>query len=58
VTWRRSAPTPTFNGKFRIKRIVITNASVSLMTAAAGFYPAASKGGMAIVASGQARIAH
>lgn len=46
--------TPTFNGKFRIKRIVITNASVSLTTAAGGFYPAASKGGTAVVASGQA----
>lgn len=45
--------TPTFNGKFRIKRVVITNASVSLTTAAGGFYPAASKGGTAIVASGQ-----
>jgi hypothetical protein len=44
---------PTFQGKFRIKRIVITNASISLDTAAGGFYPAASKGGTAVVAAGQ-----
>lgn len=46
--------TPTFNGKFRVKRIVVLNASVSLTTAAGGVYPAAAKGGTAVVASGQA----
>lgn len=45
--------TPTFSGKFRIKRVVVTNASISLTTAAGGFYPAAAKGGTAIVASSQ-----
>jgi hypothetical protein len=45
---------PTFNGKFRIRRVVVLNASVSLTTAAGGFYPAAAKGGTAVVASGQA----
>lgn len=36
-----------------IDRIVITNASASLSLAAGGFYTAASKGGVAIVAAGQ-----
>lgn len=44
---------PTFNGKFRVKRFVVANASTSLTTAAGGIYPAASKGGTAQVASGQ-----
>ena len=47
--------TPTFNGKFRVKRIVVINTSLSGMsTAAGGFYTAASKGGSAIVPAGQA----
>lgn len=46
--------TPTFTGLWRAKRFVISNASISLTTAAGGFYPAASKGGTALVASGQA----
>jgi hypothetical protein len=45
---------PTFQGKYRIKRIVILNASLSLTTAAGGFYSAAAKGGTAVVASSQA----
>jgi hypothetical protein len=45
--------TPTFNGKFRVKRYVITEASTSLTTAAGGIYPAASKGGTPQVAAGQ-----
>lgn len=46
--------TPTFNGKFRVKRIVVINTSVNGMSAAAGgIYTAASKGGSAIVAAGQ-----
>jgi hypothetical protein len=40
--------------KYIIRRIVVTNASVSLSTAAGGVYPAVSKGGTAIVAAGQA----
>jgi hypothetical protein len=40
--------------KYIIRRIVVTNASVSLSTAAGGVYPQASKGGTAIVAAGQA----
>jgi hypothetical protein len=39
--------------RYRITKITVTNASVSLTTAAGGVYPAASKGGTAIVASGQ-----
>ncbi len=39
---------------FRITKITAKNASISLTTAAGGVYPAASKGGTAIVASGQA----
>lgn len=40
--------------KFRPTKITCLNASVSLTTAAGGIYPAASKGGTAIVAAGQA----
>ena len=40
--------------KYIIRRIVATNASISLSTAAGGVYPAVSKGGTAIVAAGQA----
>ena len=40
--------------KYIIRRIVATNASTSLTTAAGGIYPAVSKGGTAIVAAGQA----
>jgi hypothetical protein len=40
--------------KFIITRIVVTNASTSLTTAAGGVYPAVSKGGTAIVAAAQA----
>jgi hypothetical protein len=39
---------------FRITKITAKNASISLTTAAGGVYPAASKGGTAIVASSQA----
>lgn len=38
---------------FRLQAIIVTNATVSLTTAAGGFYPAASKGGTPIVASSQ-----
>jgi hypothetical protein len=40
--------------KYIIRRIVATNASISLSTAAGGIYPAVSKGGTAIVAAAQA----
>lgn len=43
----------TFSG-YIIERIVATNASISLTTAAGGIYTAAAKGGTAIVAAGQA----
>ena len=42
------------SSNYIIRRIVVTNASASLTTAAGGVYSAASKGGTAIVASGQA----
>ena len=37
--------------KFILRRIVVTNASISLSTAAGGVYTAASKGGTAVVAA-------
>lgn len=40
--------------KCYVDKIIVANASVSLTTAAGGFYSAASKGGSAIVAAGQA----
>lgn len=40
--------------KFILRRIVVTNASISLTTAAGGVYTAASKGGTAVVAAAQA----
>jgi hypothetical protein len=40
-------------GKFRITKIVITNASVSLSTAAGGFYTGAGKTGTTLVAASQ-----
>ena len=39
--------------KYIIRRIVVTNASVSLSTAAGGIYTAVSKGGTAVVAAAQ-----
>jgi len=39
--------------KYIIRRIVATNASISLTTAVGGIYPAVSKGGTAIVANTQ-----
>lgn len=40
--------------KYIVRRIIVTNASTSLTTAAGGVYTAASKGGTAIVAAAQA----
>jgi hypothetical protein len=45
--------TPTFNGKYRPKRFVFTNASTSLTTAAGGIYTGAGKTGTTLVAAGQ-----
>ncbi len=42
------------NARFRVIKITVENASVSLTTAAGGVYNAASKGGTALVASSQA----
>ena len=39
--------------KFVLRRIVVTNASISLTTAAGGVYTATSKGGVAVVAASQ-----
>ena len=39
--------------KFCLTRIIVTNTSLSLTTAAGGFYPAPSKGGTSIVANTQ-----
>src|SRR5215470_8316669 len=39
---------------FQLTSIIITHASISLTTAAGGFYPAASKGGTPIVSAAQA----
>jgi hypothetical protein len=39
--------------KYVIRRIIVTNASISLTTAAGGFYPAASKAGTPLVAAAQ-----
>lgn len=39
---------------FQITKITVTNCTGTLTLAAGGFYPSASKGGTAIVASGQA----
>ncbi len=38
---------------FQISSIIVTNATISLTTAAGGFYPAASKGGTPIVSAAQ-----
>lgn len=40
--------------KYIVRRIVVTNASISLTTAVGGIYPQVSKGGTAIVANSQA----
>lgn len=44
---------PSSINAFQLTGILITNASISLTTAAGGFYPAASKAGTAIVAASQ-----
>jgi len=42
------------SARFRVTKITVENASVSLTAAAGGVYPAASKGGTALVSSAQA----
>ena len=42
------------NARFRLTKLTVENASLSLTTAAGGVYNAASKGGTAAVAAGQA----
>jgi hypothetical protein len=44
---------PSGASAYHITRIIVTNASVSMTTAAGGVYTAASKGGTAIVAAAQ-----
>lgn len=44
---------PTSMTAFAITGIIVTNSQISLTTASGGFYPQTSKGGTAIVASGQ-----
>ena len=44
---------PQWITAFRLANIIITNASISLTTAAGGFYPQAAKGGTPIVANSQ-----
>ena len=44
---------PQYITAFRLANIIITNASISLTTAAGGFYPAAAKSGTPLVSAGQ-----
>lgn len=53
VTTDNIIPIATQADLYVIERIVVTNASISLTTAAGGVYTAAAKGGTAIVAAGQ-----
>jgi hypothetical protein len=50
----QSIPVTFPSGTYMVTDIVISNPSISLDTAAGGFYSAASKGGVAIVANSQA----
>ena len=51
VTTDQAIPIPY--AKYVVRRIVVTNASISLTLAAGGVYTATSKGGSAIVAAAQ-----
>lgn len=51
VTTDQAIPIPY--AKYRISKITVTNASVSMTTAAGGVYSAVSKGGSTIVAAAQ-----
>lgn len=48
-----ASPDLILNPHYRIDRITVTNASLSLTTAAGGVYTATSKGGTAVVAAAQ-----
>lgn len=50
----QAIPIPSVINKFNLTRIIVTNASLSLTTAAGGFYPQPGKAGSAIVSSAQA----
>lgn len=54
VTTDQAIPISVPSGLYMFDSILVTNPSVSLTTAAGGLYTAASKGGVAVVASGQA----
>lgn len=54
ITTDQAIPIVVPTGAYLISDVVATNASVSLTTAAGGVYTAISKGGTAVVASGQA----
>lgn len=53
VTTDNIVPLTDQAGLFIFDRIIVTNPSISLTTAAGGVYTAASKGGTALVAAGQ-----
>lgn len=50
----QAIPISVPSGTYAVEAIAVSNPSISLTTAAGGFYSAVSKGGVAIVASGQA----
>lgn len=54
VTTDQAIPISVPSATYMIESIAISNPSVSLTTAAGGFYSAASKGGVAVVAAAQA----
>lgn len=54
VTTDQAIPISVPTGTWMVDTIVVSNPSVSLTTAAGGVYSAVSKGGVAIVSSGQA----
>lgn len=53
VTTDNIVPLGTQSGLFILDRIIVTNASINLTTAAGGVYTAVAKGGSAIVAAAQ-----
>ncbi len=57
VTTDQAIPMFVGNSAFRVTKVSVKNASISLTTAAGGIYSAASKGGDAIVAAAQAYTA-
>jgi len=53
TTFDQPIPIPQNITAFMLTQISITNSNISMSAAVGGFYPQASKGGTAIVASGQ-----